>query len=241
MRGAADVCLIHTGDLHNHLQAAQARRLRELKVARRGLLVDCGDALQSPNLVAFPWPEPIVEFMNQAGYDAMCMGNREYGFTRGALVGKTRRARFPVLAANLHLSGKASEHIQRWTIVRTADRVKVGLFGLTVPLVRPGSFWETFTPNRFVPVQQAAAEAVIALRAQVDILVALTHYGEADLSDLAEANPQLDAILAGHWHVDQPSLEMVAGVAVARSFHYAQGVGILTRRQGQWQQERECL
>ncbi|MEI6504220.1 MAG: hypothetical protein WCP21_24675, partial [Armatimonadota bacterium] len=113
-----NLCLLHTADLHDHLTPAKAARLRELRIERQALLLDSGDALKSPNLVAQPWPERAIRLMNDAGYDAMCVGNREYGLTWGAMRAKTGEARFPVLSANLLPRGAASPPRQRWAIVK---------------------------------------------------------------------------------------------------------------------------
>jgi len=78
---------------------------------------------------------------------------------------------------------------------------------------------------------------VDALRAEVDVLIALTHYGRAEEAALAAACPELDAILCGHWHVGEPSLQMVSRTAVARTFHHGRGAGIITLADGEWRQE----
>lgn len=235
-----NLCLLHTADLHGQLTAAKAARLRELKAERQALLLDSGDALQSPNLLAFPWPERAVRLMNEAGYDAMCAGNREYGLTRGFLQAKLGAAQFPVLSANLLQKRAPLPQLQRWTVLEAAG-VRVGLFGLTEPILPPGSAFERFCGYRFVPPLPAAAEAVAALRGQVDVLVALTHYGRGNERELAEACPEIDLVLCGHWHVAAPSLERVGHTTVVRTFHHGRGVTILTLDRTVWRQNTETL
>ncbi|MHB8994447.1 MAG: metallophosphoesterase [Armatimonadota bacterium] len=235
-----NLCIIHTADLHNHLTVAKAARLRALAVERQALLLDCGDALQSPNLVALPWPERAISLMNDAGYDAMCVGNREFGLTRAFMRAKTGEAQFPVLSANLLPQGAPLPQLRRWTILEVAG-IRLGLFGLSEPLIDPGSRWERFCAYRFIPPMGAADEAVAALRGQVDLLVALTHYGRANERELAEAYPEIDAILCGHWHVPAPSLEMAGRTALARTFHHGQGATILTFDGAGWRQDTEIL
>jgi 2',3'-cyclic-nucleotide 2'-phosphodiesterase (5'-nucleotidase family) len=231
------LCLIHTADLHDHLTPQKAERLRELKAERRALLLDCGDALQSPNLVAWPWPEKAIRLMNRAGYDAMCAGNREYGLTRRWMMGKTGEASFPVVSANLLPRGRELPQLRRWTILSSASGLRVGVFGLTEPVIEIGSPWERLSAYRFVDPLQAAGEAVAALRGQVDVLLALTHYGQRDEHKLAELHPEIDAILCGHWHRPEPSLQMCGSTALARTFHHAQGAAILTFDGATWGQE----
>lgn len=234
------LCLLHTGDLHHHLTAAKAARLAELKRRRGALLLDTGDALQSPNLIALPWPEQAIRLMNEAGYDAMALGNREYGLTRSFMRAKIGAARFPVLSANLLPQGQELPPLQRWTILSIAG-LRVGLFGVSEPLIAPGSRWERLCAYRYLPPLQGVGEAVAALRGQVDVLVALCHYGQRHERELAEAFPTLDLILCGHWHEPEPSLELVGRTALARTFHYARGAAILTLEGACWRQEAEWL
>lgn len=235
------LCLIHTADFHDRLTADKARRLAALKTEREALLLDCGDALAAPNIVALPWPERALRFMNEAGYDAMAVGNREYAWYRRGLLGKTGPARFPVLSANLQARRGDLGHLQRWVVLVAPGGVRVGVLGLSQIMVRPGTFTERIVAAGFMDQIAAAREAVAALRAEVDVLVALTHYGQANEAELAGACPELGAILCGHWHVARPSLELIGPVALARTFHYAQGASILTFDSGQWSQEEYRL
>lgn len=241
MTSSRRLCLIHTADMHDHLTPQKAERLRELKTERQALLLDCGDALQSPNLVAWPWPERAIRLMNHAGYDAMCAGNREYGLTRRWMIGKTGEASFPVVSANLLPRGPKVPQLHRWSILKSPDGLRVGVFGLTEPVIAIGSPWERVASHRFIDPLQAAGDAVAALRGQVDVLLALTHYGRRDEHRLAELCPEIDAILCGHWHVPEPSLRMVGNTALARTSHYAQGAAILTFDGTTWRQESEQL
>ncbi len=231
------LCLIHTADLHGRLRAGQAQRLRDLRRERGALLVDAGDALLAPNLFALPWPERTVRLMNEAGYDALCVGNREYALTRRALAAKLGGFRFPILSTNLLPRRAPLPFLQRWTVRQTAAGLRVGLFGLSQPIIEPGSCWERLAAARYVPPLQVVSEAVGALREQVDVLVALTHFGRRPEADLAAAYPEIDLILAGHWHAHAPTLERVGPVTISRTFPHARGAVILTRDGDQWRQE----
>ncbi|NPV47666.1 MAG: hypothetical protein HPY69_11955 [Armatimonadetes bacterium] len=233
-----ELCLVHTADLHNRLDRRRAQRLRELKQERRAVLLDCGDALAAPNILAFPWSEPAIRWLNEAGCDAMCLGNREYAWYRSGLLRKTGEARFPVLATNLvPRPGQDPGHLRRWTVLTSPDGVRLGVLGLTEVMVQEGTMVSRLAIGRFLDPLVAAREAVTALRPQVDVLIALTHYGRAEEAALAGTCPELDAILCGHWHVSQPSLEVVGRTAVARTFHHGRGASIMTLADGKWRQE----
>ncbi|MBU0606322.1 MAG: hypothetical protein KKI08_00495, partial [Armatimonadetes bacterium] len=164
---------------------------------------------------------------------------REYALTRRALAAKLAGFAFPVLSANLLPRHELLPFLKRWTVVTTDEGVRVGLFGLSQPIIDPGSSWERFAAARYVPPLQVVDEAVATLRNEVDVLVALTHFGRRPEAELATAHPQLDLILAGHWHAAEPALERVGPVTISRTFHHGRGVVILTRDGGGWR--LECI
>jgi len=232
-----ELCLVHTADFHGRLTREKAARLRELADLRGALLLDCGDAISAPNVVAYPWPEPTLLRMNEAGYDAMAMGNREYAWYRQGLLAKTAPASFPVLSANLRPRRPLPGRICPWTTVTAPDGRRVGVLGLTEPMVRPESMLRSIAAAVFTDPLEAAREAVRALRQEADLIVALTHYGRGDEPKLAEALPDIAVILCGHRHVEAPSLETVGPVAVARTYHHARGAAVVTLKGGRWTQE----
>ncbi|MGD9495846.1 MAG: metallophosphoesterase [Armatimonadota bacterium] len=190
--------IIHTADLHNRLDRARAEALGFLRERTGALLLDSGDAIGAPNICVRP-SEPVLELMNQAGYAAMALGNREFFFRRSGLVHKTRGARFPVLCANLLPARGELGHIARWTILRAGEE-RVGVFGLAPTMMGPGSMAQRISDLRFIEWEAAALEAVEALRGRVEWLVALSHRGMTDDLALAELCPQIDAVLGGHDH-----------------------------------------
>jgi 2',3'-cyclic-nucleotide 2'-phosphodiesterase (5'-nucleotidase family) len=169
------------------------------------------------------------------------VGNREYALTPRVLAAKLANCRFPVISTNLLPPGEPLPFLRRWTILTTEEGRRVGLFGLSQPIIEPGSFWERFAAARYVPPLTVVKEAIAALRADVDVLVALTHFGHQPEADLAAAHPEIDLILAGHSHAAQPSLVQVGSVTISRTFHHGRGAAILTLADGHWQQEEMSL
>jgi len=190
--------IIHTADLHGHLDRRGADALRFLAEQTGALLLDSGDAIAAGNVYVRA-REPVLELMNAAGYDAMAVGNREFFFRKSGLLRKTGQACFPVLATNvLALSGDLG-HVLRWTVLDVGGQ-RVGMFGLAPTMIAPASFAERFSDLRFITWEGAAVEAVEAVHDDAEWLVALSHRGLEDDRALAKLCPQIDAILGGHSH-----------------------------------------
>ncbi|NLO72491.1 MAG: hypothetical protein GX100_00095 [candidate division WS1 bacterium] len=225
----AALTLLCTTDLHGRLTRAAAQRLRALRQERQALLVDCGDAVTAPNVLVWPWTEQVLTRMNEAGYQAMAAGNREFFFRYRGLLRKTVTATFPVLAANLtRRDGQPalSSHV----ILTSAGGDRVGCFGLMREMICPGAALEAFSDLRFQPWQEIARAQVEDLRSQVDWLVALSHLGPETDEELAALCPELDLLLSGHGHPARVSLRRVGLVTLVTPAPYLREVVYLRSR-----------
>ncbi len=190
--------------MHSRLSPAKAARLRELKVHNQpALLVDTGDAVSALNVTVWPWAEPILRLMNEAGYDAMAVGNREFFFRRRGMLHKTRPARFDVLAANIVPVHGDFGHIAQRKLVRLPTGLRVGLFGLAREMIAPGSRWASLSNLVFLEPIETANGIVRGLRPAVDLVIALSHLGAEGDRRLADQVPGLDLILGSHEHKRQ--------------------------------------
>lgn len=196
--------ILHTSDLHNKLDEESAARLRELKRSDPdSLMLDSGDAIWAGNAYWRPGGEPIFDLMNSVPYDAMCMGNREFHFLDAGIRAKLSKTGFPILSANLRsCAGKlASASVTVLPhAVFTLSGLRVAVFGLTVPCVTRGAFLHRVFGNCFDQPVPAGVKAAEALRAECDVLIALTHIGIERDRELARRAPGIDLILGGHTH-----------------------------------------
>ena len=190
--------VIHTADMHNHLDRERAEALGFLRENSGALLLDSGDAVGAGNVYVRA-TEPALERMSDAGYHAMAVGNREFFFRRRGMIFKTRQARFPVLTTNLLPREGDFGHIQRRTEIEHAGE-RIGIFALTPTMIEPGHLFERLSDVRFFAWEAVAREAVERLRSRVDWLIALSHRGLRDDLVLGEMCPEIDLVLGGHGH-----------------------------------------
>ena len=238
----ASLALLHTADMHNRLSQAAARRLAELRREHGALLLDSGDAVGAGN-VTLRLREPIIELMNQAGYAAMAVGNREYFFRKRGMIRKTWAARFAVLSANLRALRGDLGHIQAWTIVTAAEGSRVGIFGLTPTMIAGGSRAELFSDMRFIAWQEAVRAVLAALHGQVDWVVALSHLGKKCDRRLASAFSEIDVVLGGHNHSPAARIERISGRLLAWPAPYATELVLvkLSKHQGENRYESRVI
>jgi 5'-nucleotidase / UDP-sugar diphosphatase len=220
--------LLHLNDLHGRISQLErpgsppilsrvAGRLQQLRrhclddPHSAVLLLSAGDELAgsvfddvSVNGVL----HPVYHLYSRMGLDAAVLGNHDLdqGPTRLAEA-IHRYARFPVLAANLALSGELAELVHPAALL-VVKGVRVGLVGLTTPAragTRPGL--------AILDPAQTLANLLPALQPLCDILIVLSHLGlrldatSASVAcagdvELAASLPlgAVHAIIGGHTH-----------------------------------------
>lgn len=212
------ITVLHTNDLHGKLTDYAAEIIaREKASSPHPILLDAGDAVSSGNIYYRPGGEPIMARLSELSYDAMVMGNREFHFLDRGLKSKVKLARFPILSANLRSNNGDIGPTVRPSITKDIDGIKVTIFGLSVPMITKKMLARKFSPFWFEDPITAAKEIVPELRANCDVLIALTHTGLQTDMELAGAVGGIDLIVGGHTHAVLPELKMVEGTAIAQA------------------------
>jgi 5'-nucleotidase/UDP-sugar diphosphatase len=94
------------------------------------------------------------------------------------------------------------------------DGLRVGIFGLTLPIQAPDMCGDESI--RFVSPAVAARKMVRILKSQkVDVIVALTHLRIEDDRELAARFPEIDVIAGGHDH--EPIVESVRNTLIGKA------------------------
>ena len=207
--------------MHGALTAERARKLGDiLSAGPETLYLDSGDAIASGNLDLRPW-DRTVSRLNELGCAAMATGNREFHPWPTMCRRKTAGAEFPVLAGNVTISGSPVPWLPPSAILTTGSGLRVGVFGLTLALVKPGTWHEKLSRFRFENPIEAARRLACELRPQCDLLVALTHIGLDPDRELAQHVEGIHLILGGHSHDETDPLENIGGAIICHSGHHA--------------------
>jgi 5'-nucleotidase len=219
--------ILHTNDVHGRWSLPFVERLRELREQHDALLLDAGDCLRVGNLAIPLKPEPAWELMRQAGYSAVTLGNREFHILPSGFMAKVQGAPCPLLCANIRVRQPDAPLPTQPVWCGEWGGVRIGIVGLTVPMVTPRMRSRVLSAYLFDPPLEVARAWVARLRPEVALLIALTHLGIEMDRKLAEACPQLDVIIGGHSHTPLMQPERVGRVWIAQSKPFARGVGML--------------
>jgi 2',3'-cyclic-nucleotide 2'-phosphodiesterase (5'-nucleotidase family) len=219
------VRLYHTSDMHNH--RGFAPRLRALRDEKPGLLFDCGDSLRGSQTMYYR-NEPIIAEIDEAGYDAQAIGNREFSYAYPLLRARSRKMQHPLVCTNLlDTKGRELPFLQSMTMrspsTGSGQAVTIHILGLLIMQYPVGSFYERIFGWRFLDPWDAVQPYADRMP-EGDMLLVLSHVGLALDRELAQRVPRIDLILGGHSHDTLFKPEFVNGVPIVHAGPYAQYV-----------------
>ena len=215
------VTLLATSDMHGMMvdwdyffdeavTAGSAARIASAVKQKRDantIVIDAGDVVQgnSAQLFIEEPVHPMMECLNQIGYDIWVTGNHEYDYgpdTVRRLIGEFQGT---TLSGNVY--DPEGECIAgSWTVLEK-DGVRIGFIGMTTPVIADTEVMKASGYRVSDPIEETK-QAIAELEGKADILVGVFHMGrnhsisERDTSvyEVADACPELDVIIAAHEH-----------------------------------------
>ncbi|PFA70397.1 bifunctional metallophosphatase/5'-nucleotidase [Bacillus sp. AFS015802] len=223
--------IYHTNDLHSHFEhwprIRDFLKLRKQHHENEGetvYLFDIGDHVDRWHpLSEATLGKGNVDLLNEAGYDAVTIGNNE-GITLDYddLNSLYDEARFDVIVGNLLDSsserpGWADTH----RIYHTHSGMKIGVIGLTA-YFKP--FYKALGWNITSPMEELE-KLVHSLQGSVDMIILLSHLGIRDDEMIGERLPGIDVVLGAHTHHVLPEGKDVNGTMLGAAGKYGHYVG----------------
>lgn len=232
---SAHVVLVATTDVHgratawNYLEdgpapAGLARVATLVDSLRRAwpgqvVVLDAGDMLQGNAFAAYHarpgrrGPNPIVEAMNLAGYDAATPGNHDFDWGVPELERALTDAAFPYVSANLYILPGDSLLVSPFRVLRRGA-IRVGVTGFTTPGTMIWNRDQLGRKIRVGRVEESARRTFEAMRRSSDLVVALAHSGigggstydttgvgaEHAAGTVASLPVRPDIVIVGHSH-----------------------------------------
>ncbi|RBM69257.1 bifunctional metallophosphatase/5'-nucleotidase [Vibrio tarriae] len=243
-----NVTILGTSDLHGHfmpwdysadklnLSGSLSQIATKVKTIRQEqpnvILVDAGDTIQGNFVETFKDEaiDPMMLGFNEMKYDVWVLGNHEFDFGLKVLNRSLTQFKGQSLAGNIHRAD-GNPFLPSYTIIER-DGIKIGVIGMDTPMTQV--FAEgtnrlegmTFT-NPTLEVQKVIKQ----IDPQVDAIILVAHMGlenENDIAntgvtDIANGNPELDAIVAGHMHT-RIDKAVVNGVIITEPDKYGRAL-----------------
>lgn len=229
--GGVALTIVHTNDLHAHLEnfAAVAQVAKDARARNPNtLFLDGGDCITGTVASTVFQGTPVFDVMNSMGYDAGVIGNHEFDHGWRKVHEFTELARHPLLCANAKdPDGKAFGDAP-YKILECGG-VRVGVIGLLTGDLAAAT---TAAATKGVVVEAPVAAArrlVPEVRAKADLVVLLTHCGVEVDAALAGSVPGIDLIVGGHSHTRLANELTIEphGTRVVQAWCYGRQTGVI--------------
>jgi 5'-nucleotidase/UDP-sugar diphosphatase len=240
--------LLHTDDIHGHLDAALVLSANASSTFRSGgmaqlagqvaafrarapqrtLLVDAGDTWQGTFISNENKGEAVTQAMNLMKYDAMAVGNHEFDWGQEVLAQRASEAAFPFIAANVveTRTGRPPPYLRPF-VVRDLGVTRVALIGITNPASATIVKATSVSGLRFLPAAESVRAVIPEAQQQADIVVVAAHIGTGDATQLARDVPGIDVIVAGHDHLPIQTARLEGRTTIVDAGPYTQYLGRL--------------
>lgn len=196
------------------------------------ILVDAGDTIQGNFVETFKNDKtsPMILGFNALDYDVWVMGNHEFDFGLKPLSTSLNQFKGTALVGNiLWESGKP--YLPAYKIIERQG-VKIGIIGMDTPMTAEfAKGTDRVKGLNFTDPVQAVKQVIQQIQGEVDAIVLVAHMGidnenqrpGTGVGDIARANPELAAIVAGHMHV-KVDKEVINGVIVTEPDKYGRAL-----------------
>ncbi len=202
--------------------AQQATAIKENRT-KTTLVIDAGDTIQgnSSELFLNDDVHPMSAAMNAIGYDIYVTGNHEYNYGMDTLKKVLAQQNAKVLTGNVYDPQGAP--LADGYVILKKNGVRIGVIGMVTPNI---TRWDAVNLSGWTvtnPVDESR-KIIDKIKDEVDVLIGVMHmdidneygvYGSG-VTDLANACPEFDLIVAAHGHKSIPG-QLINGVLVVEN------------------------
>lgn len=198
------IYVIATNDIHASIENMPKLKTIINEYEKRGevIVVDSGDRVSGNAYVddATIPGAPIIELMNDVGYDIATLGNHEFDKGSEVLNAMISCAKFPIVCANVEAKNGATT-LQPYTIIEHYG-VELGFVGIvdTDNHGKPLGGNDSYTNYTFTPDVETACRVCEEMAPNCDFVILLSHMGLDRDIIVAEQSPHCHWIAGGHSH-----------------------------------------
>lgn len=143
---------------------------------------------------------PIIDLMNDVGFNATAVGNHEFDYGQATLHKLTKQANFPFLSANIKDSTDKNVFVP-YTILTLDNGIRISV----VSAIQLGiGYLPDSHPSNLLGLRFSdgvnAIKSYSYLKDSSEIVIALTHLGFEKDIELADSTDFIDIIFGGHTH-----------------------------------------
>lgn len=219
-----EIKILHTMDIHSNYEnfSKVVSKIKELK-DEQTIVLDAGDFADFKRMELLGTRgQAAVDLLENAGYDAISIGNNETFNGINTLKEMAASSEVPFLSCNLYrLNGGEIKGIKRSIILD--KEIKVLIIGTSPDL---GEFSSLFN-FEFRNYLDAVREEINRNRDNYDLCILLSHLGLDFDKKIAHEIEGIDIIISGHFHLLIEEPEIVNNTIIHASGCFGEKLGLL--------------
>lgn len=220
-----DVTILGTSDIHGHfmpwdyasdklnMKGSLSQIATKVKTIRdeqeNVILVDAGDTIQGNFVETFKDEptDPMMLGFNEMKYDIWVLGNHEFDFGLDVLNRSLTQFKGTSLAGNIKRED-GNPFLPAYKIIEK-NGIKIGMIGMDTPMTQVfAEGTNRLEGMAFTNPSLEVKKVIKQIGDKVDAIVLVAHMGldnennieATGVTDIANDNPEIDAIVAGHMH-----------------------------------------
>ncbi|CED71672.1 2',3'-cyclic-nucleotide 2'-phosphodiesterase [Aliivibrio wodanis] len=220
-----DVTILGTSDIHGHfmpwdyasdklnMKGSLSQIATKVKTIRdqqeNVILVDAGDTIQGNFVETFKDEptDPMMLGFNEMKYDIWVLGNHEFDFGLDVLNRSLTQFKGTSLAGNIKRKD-GNPFLPAYKIIEK-NGIKIGMIGMDTPMTQVfAEGTNRLEGMTFTNPSLEVKKVIKQIDDKVDAIVLVAHMGldnennieATGVTDIANDNPEIDAIVAGHMH-----------------------------------------
>ena len=220
-----DVTILGTSDIHGHfmpwdyasdklnMKGSLSQIATKVKAIRNEqdhvILVDAGDTIQGNFVETFKDEptDPMMLGFNEMKYDIWVLGNHEFDFGLDVLNRSLTQFKGTSLAGNIKRED-GNPFLPAYKIIEK-NGIKIGMIGMDTPMTQVfAEGTNRLEGMTFTNPSLEVKKVIKQIDDKVDAIVLVAHMGldnennieATGVTDIANDNPEIDAIVAGHMH-----------------------------------------
>ncbi|HEX7571922.1 MAG TPA: metallophosphatase, partial [Bacteroidota bacterium] len=195
------------------------------------LMLDAGDVMTGNPITERAWGGAkggaLFAMMDSIGYDAWCPGNHDFDVSQDNLRALVRIATFPTVCANLvDTLGRYPVGNVPYVVIERGG-LRLGIIGLISQELYDLVNQNNLTGLRVLSPVKTAQKFIDELKPKTDLVIALTHQGVEEDSQLAAGVHGLAIIVGGHSHTRLRHPKVVDGVLIVQTGSNTENLGEL--------------
>ena len=233
-----NLTIFFVNDVHGQIDNfSKVKHIIDAEREITNVIIAASGDMFSGNPVVDNHPEkgyPLIDIMNQIGFDISVLGNHEFDYGIDALKDRISQSDFEWICANVNMENSGVPQPNAYATISVGDLI-VTFLGLVETNGKPGAVIPSTHPWKVKDITFEHAENVVNNYLHTketedsDLFIALSHLGyngyEDNIGDvqLAQQNYFFDLIIGGHTHAIIN--ETISNIPIFQSGSYLNNLG----------------